>query len=169
MYWANQFHTITQCKFNFFKWFFLISGYENFKTCVFHILLNNGCSINLKNNEGLTPLNLYLMKNHRLDNFCLFLENGSDPSNCIENIHSPLMIVLEKGSSEMVQCLLEHGVDVNHRGASNTTALHIALEKGNIITSLLKWHIHVCHFNSNVILHEWFNDISKRFVISTVM
>ncbi|XP_065921776.1 uncharacterized protein [Magallana gigas] len=112
--------------------------YENFKTCVFHILLRNGCSINLKNNEGLTPLNLYLMKNHRFDHFCLFLENGSDPSNCIENIHSPLMIVLEKGSSEMVQCILEHGVDVNHRGASNTTALHIALEKAAMDIPILK-------------------------------
>lgn len=44
------------------------------------------------------------------------------------------MFVLDKGSGEMVQCILDYGVDINHRGASNTTALHIALEKGNSLS-----------------------------------
>lgn len=42
------------------------------------------------------------MKNYRLDNFCLFFENGLDFLNCIENIYLLFMIVIEKGFSEMV-------------------------------------------------------------------
>lgn len=80
----------------------MILGYENFKFLVFYIFLRNGCSINLKNNEGFILLNLYLMKNYRFDYFCLFFENGLDFLNCIENIYLLFMIVFEKGFSEMV-------------------------------------------------------------------
>lgn len=78
------------------------------------------------------------MKNYRLDNFCLFFENGLDFLNCIENIYLLFMIVFEKGFSEMVQCLLEYGVDVNYWGVFNIIVLYIVLEKGNIIILLLK-------------------------------
>lgn len=44
------------------------------------------------------------------------------------------MVVLEKGSVDMFKCILEHDVDVNHRGTSDITALHIALEKGGLLS-----------------------------------
>lgn len=59
------------------------------------------------------------------------------------------MVALEKGSVDMFKCILKHDVDINHRGASDTTALHIALEKGSLPPSpspslSLSIHTYMC-------------------------
>ena len=76
-----------------------------------------------------------------MKSFSVFLENGADPNLCEENCKSPLIIAIErkgsddiiedrKGSDDLIEVLLERGANVNHRGPSKVTALHVALEQG---------------------------------------
>ena len=100
--------------------------------------MENGCDINLLNNDGHAPINIYLDKNNKAEHFSVFLENGANPNLCKENCKSPLIIAIERrGLDDVVDDLLERGANVNFRGPSKVTALHVALEQGWSPFSLL--------------------------------
>ena len=108
-----------------------ILGSSKFNIKLLEILLENGCDINLLNNDGHAPINIYLDKNDKAENFSVFLENGANPNLCKENCKSPLIIAIERrGLDDVVDDLLERGANVNYRGPSKVTALHAALEQG---------------------------------------
>ena len=69
------------------------------------------------------------------------MENGADPTISNRYDNTCLMVSAYRGNADVVDYLLEKGVDCNVQAKCGGTALHLACESGhlNIVESLYKF------------------------------
>lgn len=85
--------------------------------------------LNVKNNEGQTPL--CLVAKCRYDLVKLLVENGADVNLQSDERISPLHWAVEFDNEEIVEYLLSKGADINSRDHSYETPLHWAAWTGH--------------------------------------
>jgi ankyrin repeat protein len=109
-------------------------------------------SLNLKNNDGLTSLDILfhtLFKelpksdeeqkkkieiHHTLVSYvALLLENGADPNSyCDEKENNALYLAVETNNPKLVALLIQHGIDACKKNKNEETALHRAIRNMEI-------------------------------------
>ncbi|XP_059139389.1 serine/threonine-protein phosphatase 6 regulatory ankyrin repeat subunit A-like [Physella acuta] len=110
------------------------------------IILKQHPDVNVKDNEGITPLMIAIISTFLSDkkkalmkslkSIKLLLANSNDSINYIDKEgNSALMWVFKTDifkSKALVQELLRHGADINHRNNNKTSVLMLAVQKGFI-------------------------------------
>ena len=113
-------------------------------------MVRDGFKLDQKDGEGRTTLHLVISEPnllHRVQVATWILQNGGDVSSCDRNQDTPLTLIntmLERHdfslALRLVEVLLEHGADVNHRNKTGWTALSYTvqyLDSGINISRLL--------------------------------
>ncbi|XP_061530268.1 B-cell lymphoma 3 protein homolog isoform X1 [Phycodurus eques] len=103
-------------------------------------LPSSAACLEMKNFQGLSPLHLAVLRDHR-DLATMLLGAGADINTMdIKSGQSPLILAVESNNAEMVRFLIEGGCDVNRPSYSGNTALHSACARGqaDVVRALLK-------------------------------
>lgn len=101
-------------------------------------VLKKGVDINLRNEQGFTPLMLAIeYDNTEIIN--LLIENGADIE-CRTQQYTPLMFAVQEGKFSIVQLLIRKGANINSATDEGLTVLMIAIRDNhiNIVELLLK-------------------------------
>ena len=94
-------------------------------------LLEHGADIDIRNNEGRTPL-FHVARNGRPDSMArLLLANGADPEIADYFGMTPLLIAAARGHTDMIGILMEHGVSLEQRDSLGRNARDLAVESGH--------------------------------------
>ena len=102
------------------------------------LLLQNKANINAKNNEGQTPLLAVLsgwVGKETAPILTFLLDRGADPNLADKEGKTPLIAAAglsEDAAAPCVKALLKKKNNVNAKDAEGSTALHIAVERGNV-------------------------------------
>jgi len=99
---------------------------------VARLLLEHGANVDLKSDNGRTPLFLVCDDSANLEVAQLLLERGADPSVRSKYGWDSLYMAILNGHEGLVQLLLKHGADPNTRDDEGQTLLHISSDKGNL-------------------------------------
>lgn len=94
-------------------------------------LVNKGASVNVKDDDGKTPLYISAMWN-RLDIVKYLLQNNTDP-NLTDGYFSPLIKSVHNWLTNIMSCLVEHGADINQGDQDGRTPLWWAAFCGHTI------------------------------------
>ena len=103
------------------------------------LLIDAGADVNLKDNDGTTPL-LIAATIGRIDLVRLLVQSGADLNlHDVEGV-TPLMKAIGTGDKKMVSYLMDNGADARLVDVNGTSPLHIAAERGkeSIIKLLLE-------------------------------
>ncbi|EAY02659.1 hypothetical protein TVAG_253100 [Trichomonas vaginalis G3] len=76
------------------------------------LLLDHGCDVNLKNNDGYIPLS-YALLGKQYEAAKLLLSKGADPSNINSKGESEIFVCIRNNNLEGCQILVDNGCDVN--------------------------------------------------------
>ncbi|CAB0029459.1 unnamed protein product [Trichogramma brassicae] len=103
----------------------------------FEVLLRNGASPNLANDEGSTPLHIICKRNqHDVDEMAEFFFKVNDELNQLVQINArdklgdtPLHVALKKRQEEVLEVLLRNGSDPNLANDEGSTPLHIICKR----------------------------------------
>ena len=106
---------------------------------VLRMLIANGADVNIKANDGRTPL-IIATQNRSVEIVRLLIEHGADITAKDELDWTALHHAVFAGAGEVAEFLIESGVDVGIQGASGRTALHCAAVRGreDIVRLLLE-------------------------------
>jgi len=107
---------------------------------VMRLLLGKGIDVNVKQNDGTTPLHLASLYNIDSNVVKFLLDNGADVNAKSDYGTTPLHSVANRDSFEAVKLFLENGADSNAKDNHGYTSLHYAAHKGsvNVIKLLLE-------------------------------
>ncbi|XP_065928598.1 serine/threonine-protein phosphatase 6 regulatory ankyrin repeat subunit C-like [Magallana gigas] len=97
------------------------------------LLLENGADINLRINEGFTPLYVACHHGH-ISTVKLLIENGADINLCNEQGLSPLHNVCNHGRESILQYLIRNGANINLLSKEGYSPLDLACKEGHIST-----------------------------------
>ena len=86
------------------------------------ILLEAGAEFNLRNNKGLTPLASAAFNGDE-DSFQLFLDRGADPGVWDNSQKTAIVYAAAKGFINIVESLLDTGININQRYGNDLTVL----------------------------------------------
>lgn len=102
-------------------------------------LLDEGCDVNTKDENGWTPLLLASTKDH-VEMVELLLDRSADPELATEKDgKTALMWAVGEENIEIIRLLIDKGADINAKGKFENTALRIAKRrKFNDIIELLQ-------------------------------
>ena len=102
--------------------------YQNGLSMIRNMLVNDRSCINMRNNQGLTPLLIAINKlNYGISD--LLLQFGADPNVInISDENTPLHIAALNGVSWLGEILLEHGAKINALNREGATPLILAVQ-----------------------------------------
>ena len=99
--------------------------YQNGLAMIRNILVNDTSSLNIKNNQGLTPLMIAINKlNYGITE--LLLQYGADPNTINAEENTPLHIAAFNGVCWLGEILMEHGAGINVLNRERATPLILA-------------------------------------------
>lgn len=99
---------------------------------IMDILLANGADINRQNSMGISPLH-YAVAHNQNDIVTYLLSHQANPNGHDFSGVTPLMLAILKNNTSAVQILLEQDdIDVNQQNNHGWSALHYAVEQGNL-------------------------------------
>ena len=108
--------------------------------CFGHQPVPKGANVDLRSENGRTPLMLACMKN-KVENVKLLLDLKADPSMTDMFGETPLIQASAKGNLEVVQLLLSVGSKLNHTNFHSCSALWLAAQNGHCaVVQLLITH-----------------------------
>ncbi|MEM4217275.1 MAG: ankyrin repeat domain-containing protein [Candidatus Methanomethylicaceae archaeon] len=99
-------------------------------------LIELGADVNVKNNDGCTPLH-YACLGGDLNVVKSLIEHGADMNAVDHKGNTPLHYACEGNHIEVVRFLIEHGADVNAANHKCNTPLHYACKKGHLDIAIL--------------------------------
>ncbi|CAH6421517.1 Ankyrin repeat protein [uncultured virus] len=125
---------------------------NNRKPFITQLLIDNGCNINIKNNQHITPfIFAFYTRSFRICQ--LLLHNGADINYTgPEGNHNPLIISLYRKDIKMINFLLNHHMDVNITDKFLETPLHHAILMENLDSTVLAKLIYYGNLNTKNIL-----------------
>lgn len=88
--------------------------------------------INLKNNEGKTPLHIACQNNNK-DIIRLLLKYGANIDEQDIDLNTPLHIACQNNQHDIVNILLENKANINAKNKESWTPLHIVCKQGNTL------------------------------------
>nr|XP_022287454.1 uncharacterized protein LOC111100100 isoform X2 [Crassostrea virginica]XP_022287461.1 uncharacterized protein LOC111100100 isoform X2 [Crassostrea virginica] len=94
------------------------------------VLIEHGASVNLCDNNGISPLFIASQNGHD-STVQLLLDKGADVNLCQENGCSPLFIASRNGHDSTVKLLLDKGADINLCTKTGCSPLLIASQEGH--------------------------------------
>ena len=95
---------------------------ENGETEIIELLVSQGCLVDSRNREGLTPLMMAALYDEP-SAFQMLLQNGADPSLKDNDGLSPLHYAAKGGSTSIINNLLSLGIDIDSRTNAGVTPL----------------------------------------------
>lgn len=96
--------------------------------------IERGADVNTRDGQGQTPLHI-ACQSDSVDIVTMILDAGADVTTCDEDDNAPLHSACDSSSDEapaIVQVLLARGAGVSPRSADGNTALHLAVQTGNV-------------------------------------
>jgi len=94
---------------------------------IMQYLIDYGANVNVKNDEGITPLHLAGWA----DIVKLLIKNGANLESVSKNGETPLVnLASEQEREDVIEALLQAGANVNAKNARGETALDIAISRG---------------------------------------
>ena len=144
-----------------------------YKRQVLQTVINHGVKVNDTNKQSYTALMIASL-NGNIDGIKVLLEAGADPNIADVNGYNCLHFVVFQGCSiDVLQTIIDHGVDVNATNKMGHTALMIASGKGNIdgANVLLKAGTDpsIGDANGNIWLHHSIIGDCKREVLQKII
>ena len=94
---------------------------------VVKLLVDSGCSVNICDADGQTPLHRACSKGY-VDAAELFLKRNSNINQCDKLMKTPLILAVEGGHTKVVTMLVENKCDIDISDKDGRTALDIAKE-----------------------------------------
>jgi len=129
----------------------LCACYYN-KLDVVSILIEKGADLNVKNEDGKSPLGIAIT-HHNYNLIALLLENGIDPDENIRDSETILVSAAESGNLSLIKILMGKEKKFRNRGRTGP-ALIAAAQKGNIevVEFLLKNGADASQYGSRALL-----------------
>ena len=109
---------------------------------VVKLLVDSGCSVNICDTDGQTPLHKACSKGY-VEVAELFLKRNSNINQCDKLMKTPLVLAVEGGHTKVVTMLVENKCDIDISDKDGRTALDIAEENRvvdikNILLNVMK-------------------------------
>ncbi|XP_071145817.1 uncharacterized protein [Mytilus edulis] len=126
--------------------------------CIYLVnsLIENGCNVNVLDNNGQSPLFLATDSDH-IETVELLLKKAANPDSCNSKHISPLHMACMNGNIEMVKLLINSKCSINIRTDHNHTPLYFAalLGQTEIVQYLLenKCDTNIYSKNNNTLFH----------------
>ena len=117
-----------KCKANLNKCLFKAVKKGDLKTL--QMLIEKGADVNVKDDDGMTPLSIAVWLAHKEDVHFL-LENGADVNAKDSDGRTPLTHATANGHAEITKFLIEKGADVNAEDSGGSTPLMYATGNGH--------------------------------------
>jgi len=96
------------------------------------VLLRAGAEINPKNNDGVTPLLYAVGTGNRIMTDLLLDYDADHETETKKNNMTPLLLAIEHADIEILNRLVESGVNINRRNKDGQSSLMAAVAKGRI-------------------------------------
>ena len=94
---------------------------------VAELLIKNGADVNIRMNDGRTPLNCAVTSGS-IDVIKVFLKHGADINT---KTNDGVSILSSSGGGDVMRLLIKNGADVNGKNGYGATMLHSAAGSGN--------------------------------------
>ncbi|XP_050415302.1 serine/threonine-protein phosphatase 6 regulatory ankyrin repeat subunit B isoform X1 [Patella vulgata] len=103
------------------------------------LLIENGCDFKFHDNKSLSPFEMALKKNQVMQVVEKLLLKGIDGCQLLSTSEPPLIYAVKKGTSLMVQTLINANVEVNCCSSEGESPLHLACKEASsdIVNTLI--------------------------------
>lgn len=126
---------------------------ENKNTNITEILISKGANVNAVDKNGVTPLNIAIKEDGNIDIIKLLVKNKADLNILTEEGDSLIEYAINKNDTDMIQTLVEGGVNLNVAGISSNTPLMTAVSKS--LENIVRIFLTKNDINLNAINRNW--------------